>query len=187
MNIMLQILDEGRLTDAKGRHVDFSNTVIIMTSNLGAAEAMRAAQNGIGFAGNNAKLTADDIENIIIKSARSRFSPELWNRIEERLVFHALTEDQIKRIAHLLLNDSRKRLLTDKRIALSFDETALIPYLIQNGGFEPAYGARPMRKTIQSHIESKVAEWILEHDTTPQELYVGMKNGRVYVEEIEPL
>lgn len=187
MNIMLQILDEGRLTDAKGRHVDFSNTVIIMTSNLGAAEAMRAAQNGIGFAGNNAKLTADDIENIIIKSARSRFSPELWNRIEERLVFHALTEDQIKRIAHLLLNDSRKRLLTDKRIALSFDETALIPYLIQNGGFEPAYGARPMRKTIQSHIESKVAEWILEHDTTPQELYVGIKNGHVYVEEIEPL
>jgi ATP-dependent Clp protease ATP-binding subunit ClpC len=187
MNILLQILDEGRLTDAKGRHVDFSNTVIIMTSNLGAAEVMQAAQTSIGFAGKPLQLTPEETESIILKSATARFTPELWNRIEEKLVFHPLTLDQIERIAHLLLADSAKRLLADKRIVLSFEESTLIPYLIQNGGFEPSYGARPMRKTIQSLVESKIAEWILEHDDLPKELFVNLQNDVVHVEEIKPL
>ncbi|MBO4350762.1 MAG: AAA family ATPase, partial [Proteobacteria bacterium] len=170
MNILLQILDEGRLTDAKGRHVDFSNTVIIMTSNLGASEVMRAAQT-IGFAGNDSALSPDEAESIILKAARSRFTPELWNRIEEKLIFHPLTIQQIEKIAHLLLSDSRKRLLDDKRVELAFDESALIPYLIQNGGFDPNFGARPMRTTIQTLVESQIAEWILGHEDLPKSLF----------------
>ena len=182
MNILLQILDEGRLTDAKGRHVDFSNTVIIMTSNLGASEVMRAAQT-IGFAGNDSALRQDEAESIILKAARSRFTPELWNRIEEKLIFHPLTIQQIEKIAHLLLSDSRKRLLEDKRIELAFDESALIPYLIQNGGFDPNFGARPMRTTIQSLVESQIAEWILGHEDLPKSLFVGIRDGKVHVED----
>ncbi len=186
LNIMLQILDEGRLTDAKGRHVSFANTVIIMTSNLGAQEVAQMSQNGIGFAGKEQKLSKEDAENIILKAAKSRFSPELWNRIEEKLIFHPLTRDQVEKIAHLLLMDSSKRLKNDKCIDMSFDEITLIPYLIKNGGFDPSYGARPMRKTIQSLVESRVAEWILSHDDMPKELYVCLKNNVVTVEEIDP-
>ena len=186
LNILLQILDEGRLTDAKGRHVSFANTVVIMTSNLGAQEVTQMSQNGIGFAGNEQKLTQEDAENIIIKTAKSRFSPELWNRIEEKLVFHPLTREQVEKIAHLLLMDSSKRLKADKCIEMSFDEITLIPYLIKHGGFDPNYGARPMRKTIQSLVESRVAEWILSHDEMPKELYVSLRNNVVTVEEINP-
>ncbi|MBQ9396079.1 MAG: ATP-dependent Clp protease ATP-binding subunit, partial [Proteobacteria bacterium] len=185
MNIFLQIFDEGKLTDAKGRHVDFSNTVIIMTSNLGAAEVSRAAHGGIGFTGNDTRTTTADAEKIIINSAKSRFLPELWNRIEEKLVFHPLTIRQIESIAHLLLSDSAKRLFTDKRIKLTFEEDSLIPYLIQNGGFDPAYGARPMRKTIQSLVESRVAEWILVHDDNPTELVVSVEDDNVVVTQAE--
>ena len=184
MNIFLQIFDEGMLTDAKGRHVDFSNTVIIMTSNLGAAEVMRASQANIGFAGASAPLSREEAEDIIIRAAKERFPPELWNRIEERLVFHPLTIQQIERIAALLLEDSRKRLFSDKRIDLSFDLEALIPYLVQNGGFDPKYGARPMRQTIQSLVESRVAEWILLHDVLPKALFVGVNDCGVYVEPV---
>lgn len=185
-NILLQILDEGRLTDAKGRHVDFSNTVIILTSNLGAQNLANAMQGAIGFA-NPESLSIQDAENIILKTAKSKFSPELWNRIEEKLVFHPLDLEQIERIAHLLLADSAKRLYKDKKITLSFDETAIIPFLIRNGGFDPSYGARPMRQTIQTQIESRVAEWIIAHEDCPKELFVGVRNDCVYVEEIAPL
>ncbi len=185
-NILLQILDEGRLSDSKGRHVDFSNTVIIMTSNLGAADVMKASQTGIGFAYEN-KLTAKDADNIIISTAKSRFSPELWNRIEEKLVFHPLTIHEIELIAHLLLADSAKRLKADKRVELSFNEAAIIPYLIQNGGFDPDYGARPMRQTIQKLVESRVAEWIIEHEEIPKELFVDLVDNQILVEEITPL
>lgn len=188
-NILLQILDEGRLTDAKGRHVDFSNAVIIMTSNLGAQNFANAMQGSIGFA-NGETPSPEETESLILRSARAHFSPELWNRIEEKLVFHPLNMQQVERIAHLLLWDSANRLKTDRGISLSFDETALIPFLLNNGGFKPSYGARPMRQTIQTYVESKVADWIIANicnDEHPEELFVGVRNKEVYVEEIQPL
>lgn len=187
MNILLQILDEGRLTDSKGRHVDFSNTVIIMTSNLGAQNLANAMNANIGFANATEKPSSADAKNIILKSARAHFSPELWNRIEEKLIFMPLSIEEVERIAHLLLANSAKRLQNDKDIALSFDETAVIPFLIKNGGFDPAYGARPMRKTIQSLIESRVAEWILNHEILPKELFVGIRDDQVFVDPVQPL
>lgn len=188
-NILLQILDEGRLTDAKGRHVDFSNAVIIMTSNLGAQNFANAMQGSIGFA-NGEMPSPEETESLILRSARSHFSPELWNRIEEKLVFHPLNMQQVERIAHLLLWDSANRLKTDRGISLSFDETALIPFLLNNGGFKPSYGARPMRQTIQTYVESKVADWIIANicnDEHPEELFVGVRDKEIYVEEIQPL
>ena len=186
-NILLQILDEGRLTDAKGRHVDFSNAVVILTSNLGAQNLANAVQGAIGFAKNDTGVSEQDAESIILRTAKSKFSPELWNRIEEKLVFQPLDLEQIERIAHLLLADSCKRLQKDKGIHLSFDESSLIPFLVRNGGFDPSYGARPMRQTIQSQVESKVAEWIISHEYAPGELFVGVRNDIIYVEEIAPL
>jgi len=183
MNILLQILDEGRLTDAKGRHVDFSNCVVILTSNIGAQEVLEAARKGIGFSGKDGTLSENDAEQIILKTARSRFTPELYNRIEEKLVFHALTREQIERIASLLLNDSRKRLLEDKHIDLHINEEAIIPFLIEHGGFDPMYGARPMRQTIQSHVESRIAEWILSHDDLPDKLEVDLIDDIITVTE----
>lgn len=186
-NILLQILDEGRLTDAKGRHVDFSNAVVILTSNLGAQDLANTMQGSIGFAKKGNDVTDQDAEDVILRTAKSKFSPELWNRIEEKLVFRPLDLEQIERIAHLLLADSRKRLQKDKGIHLSFDESSLIPFLVRNGGFDPSYGARPMRQTIQSQVESKVAEWIIAHESLPGELFVGVRNDIIYVEEIAPL
>ncbi len=183
MNILLQILDEGRLTDAKGRHVDFSNCVVILTSNIGAQEVLEAARKGIGFSGKNGAVSDNDAEQIILKAARARFTPELYNRIEEKLVFHALTREQIERIASLLLNDSRKRLFDDKHIELHINEEAIIPYLIEHGGFDPMYGARPMRQTIQSHVESRIAEWILSHDDFPDRLDVDLSDDLITVTE----
>lgn len=186
-NILLQILDEGRLTDAKGRHADFSNAVIILTSNLGAQDLANAMQGAIGFANKDKGVSEEEAEEIILRTAKSKFSPELWNRIEEKLVFQPLDLEQIERIAHLLLADSARRLQKDKGVRLAFDECALIPFLVNNGGFDPSYGARPMRQTIQSQVESKVAEWIIAHDALPNELFVGIRNDIVYVEEIAPL
>ncbi|MCL2325310.1 MAG: ATP-dependent Clp protease ATP-binding subunit, partial [Proteobacteria bacterium] len=181
MNILLQILDEGRLTDAKGRHVNFSNAVIIMTSNLGAQDVMRATRKGIGFDRKIDSLSPSEAEQIILKAALARFSPELWNRIEEKLVFHPLSIDQIERIASLLLLDSGRRLFDDKHIRLHFDEASIVPYLLSHGGFDPNYGARPMRKTIQSLIESRIAEWILAHDALPDALHVNVEDETVIV------
>ncbi len=185
MNILLQILDEGRLTDAKGRHADFSNAVIILTSNIGAQELMDAARKSIGFSGNPGNMSETDAERIMLKAAQARFTPELYNRIEEKLVFHALTRPQIEQIASLLLNDSRKRLLEDKHIDLHIHEDNLIPYLIEQGGFDPMYGARPMRQKIQSLVESRIAEWILSHDTLPEALDVDLIDDIVTVTQAE--
>lgn len=184
MNILLQILDEGRLTDAKGRHVSFSNTVIIMTSNLGASDVIQANRKSIGFAGNTEKVSGEEAEQIIIKAAKSRFTPELYNRIEEKLVFHPLSIEQIERIAVLLLEDTKARLFEEKQISLVFDNKSILPLLLENGGFDPNYGARPMRKTIQSLIESRIAEWILGADTLPQSLAVSVVDDVVCIEEI---
>lgn len=179
-NILLQILDEGRLSDAKGRSIDFSNTVIVMTSNLGVNALAQAAHKGIGFAEVSRSLTDEEAQSIILRAARAHFSPELWNRIEEKLVFLSLSLNEIKQIAQLLLKDSADRLFYDKKIQLEF-APEIIDFLIEHGGYAPAYGARPMRRTIQSHIESRIAEYILSHEEIPAKLKVKVGQGCIVV------
>ena len=168
LNILLQLVDEGRLTDGRGRVVDFSNTLVIMTSNLGASvfEAQRdeTGRARIGF-GNTAGRAmgaqrADRLRRDVQDSAREHFTPELWARLDERLVFMPLERHEIAKIASLQLQSSDKRLRQDSGISLVHDRH-VVDLLIEHGGFDPAQGARPMRQTIQRLIESNIARLIL--------------------------
>lgn len=173
LNILLQLLDDGRLTDGKGRTVNFSNVVVIMTSNLGSdylsAGLKAVTQPRIGFgaglpvvaaaAAAELSLTEEIIENVI-GVARGALSPELWNRIEERLVFGPLTRSEVARIARLQLRDSARRLAAEKDIYLEATE-AVFEYLIDHGGYDPALGARPMRQTLQRLVEVPISEMII--------------------------
>jgi len=158
--LLLQILEEGRLTDGKGRHIDFSNTVVILTSNLGA-EALERRDRQVGFGTSGQE--PEDLELKAAEAVRKAIPPELWNRIDERLGFAPLTEAQVSEIAQLLLSDSSRRLKNEKGI----DYVAtpeVVSHLLRAGGFDATLGARPMRQTIQRLVEGPLAERILAGD-----------------------
>jgi ATP-dependent Clp protease ATP-binding subunit ClpC len=167
LNLLLQLFDEGRLTDGRGRVVDFSNALIVMTSNLGAhifdkfcEEETRAR---IGFGGMSASAQFENQEALseqVCLAAREHFTPELWNRMNEHLVFMPLTQDEVAQIAVLQLEDSNRRLQEESGISLDFSQEVIL-YLIQNGGYDRKFGARPMRHTIQRAIEGQLARLIL--------------------------
>ena len=156
--LLLQVLEEGRLTDGKGRHIDFSNTVIVLTTNLGA-EAFHSATRTLGF-GNRTEGRAQTDMDAASAAARSSLPPELWNRIDERLPFRPLAQEEVARIATLLLEESSKRLATEKGIAYVVD-AEVVGLLMRSGGFDPKLGARPMRQVVQRLVEAPLAERIL--------------------------
>ncbi len=159
-NIMLQILDDGILTDAQGRRVDFKNTVIIMTSNLGASEILGTASSKLGFANaSDDKSESDTIREKVMAEVRRAFKPEFLNRIDEIIVFQRLTKDEIKEIAHLMLTELGKR-LADNGITVTFTDAAVEK--ISDEGFDKVYGARPLRRAIQSKIEDMLSEKIID-------------------------
>ena len=177
-NLLLQLLDEGRLTDGRGKRVIFSNTVVIMTSNLGAQAYEQASARPIGF-GAASSSPADGREEAMLGAAAKVLPPELWNRIEERLVFAALSRDDVSRIARLLVEDSSKRLEREKDIRYEVDDE-VVSYLIDHGGFDVRYGARPMRQTIQRLVEAVIAEEILKGAITEgARLRLTVRDGRV--------
>ena len=159
-NIMLQILDDGILTDAQGRRVDFRNTVIIMTSNLGAKNILNTASK-LGFASqeNNGSAEDDNIKEKVMEEVKRAFKPEFLNRIDEIIVFKRLTEEDIKKIASLMLENLKKRLLSND-ISAEFTDDAIT--LIAKNGFDPVYGARPLRRAIQNSIEDMLSEEIID-------------------------
>ncbi|GAB2452979.1 ATP-dependent Clp protease ATP-binding subunit ClpB [Conyzicola lurida] len=152
-NILLQVLDDGRLTDSHGRTVDFRNTVIIMTSNIGSQHLLE----GIGPNGE----TTSDAQNLVMSSLRSHFRPEFLNRIDEIVLFKPLTFAEIERIVDLQLTELRER-LAEQRIAL--DTTQRARRFIAEQGFDPAYGARPLRRYISREVETRVARALLRGD-----------------------
>ncbi|MCA9539424.1 MAG: AAA family ATPase [Myxococcales bacterium] len=157
-NVLLQVLDDGRLTDGKGRTVDFSNTVVVMTSNLGA-EVFRDSGRRIGFGG----VGAGDREaqtTQALDAARRAFPPELWGRIERRLVFHPLSRDEVAAVARLQLAERARLLEGERGIRFSVSDAA-VDLLIARGGYDLSLGARPMRRTIARDIEGPLAERIL--------------------------
>ncbi len=170
LNVLLQVLDEGRLTDGRGRLVDFSNALIVMTSNLGSQvfESFVAefSRNRIGFGGLVEKPTSAnrqaELSDQVRQNAQSHFTPELWNRIDERLVFLPLREDEVAQIAVLQLEDSARRLEDEAGISLDFTDE-VIAHLIRHGGYDRKLGARPMRQTIQRAIEGTIAKMILSN------------------------
>ncbi|MFP2912938.1 AAA family ATPase, partial [Pyxidicoccus sp. 3LFB2] len=155
--LLLQVLEEGRLTDGKGRHIDFSNTVIVMTTNLGA-EAFSRTGRPVGFGADAAGPS--DAMDLASSAARKALPPELWNRIDERLPFRPLEEVEVARIATLLLEESSKRLASERGIQYVAGED-VVGHLLKSGGFDPQLGARPMRQMVQRLVEAPLAERIL--------------------------
>jgi len=155
--LLLQVLEEGRLTDGRGRGVDFSATVVVLTSNLGGEEATRASSGAVGF---GAAERAGSREEQALLAARAALPPELWNRLDERLFFAALERDEVRRIALLLLAESSARLFAERRIRFVAGED-VAEHLLAHGGFDPALGARPVRGAIQRLVEAPLAERIL--------------------------
>jgi ATP-dependent Clp protease ATP-binding subunit ClpC len=158
----LPVFDEGRLTDGRGRSADFTNTIILMTSNLGAEESGSAARRRVGFGAEAAPPSAQ-VERGVVAAARKALAPELYNRIDEVLVFSALSRSDVGRIARRLLFDVGRTLQLQHGICLEVDDEA-IQHLLDHGGFDPALGARPMRRAIARLVEAPLAERILSGD-----------------------
>ncbi len=158
-NIMLQILDDGILTDAQGRRVDFKNTVIIMTSNLGASEILGTGSSKLGFATVSESNENDAIRDKVMAEVKRSFKPEFLNRIDEIIVFDRLTQDEIKSIAGLMLASLKKR-LEENGIMVEFTDSAVEK--IADEGFDKIYGARPLRRAIQTKIEDMLSEKIID-------------------------
>ncbi len=156
-NILLQILEDGRLTDSQGRTVNFKNTVIIMTSNIGARHLTEKSR-ALGFT----EAVSDDsgVKEKVLGELRSAFRPEFLNRVDDIIVFSKLTKDEICEIAEKMLGQLKKR-LTDLNITIEFDRSAISE--IADAGFDPVYGARPLRRSIQSRIEDSLSERILDN------------------------
>lgn len=159
-NMLLQILDDGRLTDSQGRTVDFKNTVIIMTSNVGARMITEKQRSALGFsAGEQSDSEQESIKELVLGELKNVFRPEFLNRVDDIIVFNKLSEDDIKKIADKMLDTLRQR-LADLNIEISFTDEAVSA--IAKAGFDDSYGARPLRRAIQSKIEDKLSEEMLE-------------------------
>jgi ATP-dependent Clp protease ATP-binding subunit ClpC len=154
-NILLQILDDGRLTDAQGRTVGFKHAVVIMTSNIGADRIQHFAREGGDF---------DQLKDELMERLRSNFRPEFINRIDEIIVFRALSEEQLLEITRLLL-DRLSRRLRAQRIEVEFSEEAV--RLLAREGYDPEFGARPLRRTIQRLVENQLSKLVLEGSVEP--------------------
>ncbi|MEO0801675.1 MAG: AAA family ATPase, partial [Cyanobacteria bacterium J06642_2] len=159
-NMMLQILEDGRLTDAKGRTVDFKNTLLIMTSNIGSKVIEKGGGTlGFEFNDDEGEATYNRIKSLVNEELKQYFRPEFLNRLDEVIVFRQLTKDEVKGIGDLLLKEVFDRLATEKSIALSV--TDRFRDLMVEEGFNPSYGARPLRRAIQRLLEDYLAEEIL--------------------------
>ena len=157
-NILLQILEEGRLTDSQGRVVDFRNTVIIMTSNVGAREITTSAP--LGFtSGDKGGLDDKEIKSRVMSEVKKLFRPEFLNRIDEIIVFKSLTEDEIVEIVDLMIDELRQRLIEQN---MTINLTKQASKLIAKEGTDLSFGARPLRRAIQRLIEDPISEQILE-------------------------
>jgi ATP-dependent Clp protease ATP-binding subunit ClpC len=188
LQLLLQVLDEGQLTDGRGRRIDFTAAVIVLTSNLGAGAFSGNAPRPMGFgAAPDPSLdktlppgpTEDPQAGKALELARAAFPPELWARLDERLVFAPLSREEVARIATLLLADSSRRLEEERRISFRAGP-GLIEHLIAAGGYQAALGARPMRQVIQRLVESPLADEILAgRISAGEKLLVSATGARV--------
>lgn len=158
-NVLLQILDDGRLTDSKGKTVNFKNTVIIMTSNVGATSLRK--QNVIGFTQNTnqGKEEYDRMKETITEELKRTFRPEFLNRLDDVIVFHSLREDQVKEIVDIMVKDLENRL---EKLGININVSENAKLYISKQGFDPVFGARPLERTIRKAIEDQLAEEILK-------------------------
>ncbi len=163
-NILLQILEDGRLTDAQGRTVDFRHAIVIMTSNIGAAEIARNTPLGFAVSDDETGITYDDMKNRIMGELKKVFRPEFLNRIDDVIVFHKLQKEEIRQIVELLLVRIRES-MAERELQLELTDPA--KDLLVDKGWDPAMGARPLRRAIQRYIEDPLADFVLREQLMP--------------------
>ena len=172
-NILLQVLDDGRLTDSQGRVVDFKNTVIVLTSNLGSQD-VRELGGG---------ATEDEVRTVVMNAVSQHFRPEFINRIDELVVFHSLKKEQIRGIADIQLDRLRSR-LSEKDMSLSVEDSAFDQLI--DAGFDPIYGARPLKRAIQQQVENSLAQKILSGEFIPGDtILIKGEHGHLEFEKMK--
>ena len=183
-NMLLQILDDGRLTDSKGRTVDFKNTVIIMTSNVGATSIRK--QNTLGFSTGNeeTKEEYEKMKETITEELKRTFRPEFLNRLDEVIVFHSLREKDVKSIVDIMIKDLEKRL---SKMGVNVKVSEKTKTFISTQGFDPVYGARPLERTIRRMIEDQLAEEILRGKLSKEDNIVIDHENEKLEFKIEPV
>jgi ATP-dependent Clp protease ATP-binding subunit ClpC len=178
-NTLLQILEDGHLTDAQGHTVDFKNTVIIMTSNLGTRDIQKGAQ--IGFSATaDAEVTYEKMKDKVMDELKRSFRPEFLNRIDEVIVFHSLSRQHVKAIVDLMMKRVRDQL---KAKDVEIELTDSVKELLAEKGYDPSLGARPLRRTIQRLVEDPLAEKMLYKEfNAGQTIIVDARDGEVVFE-----
>jgi ATP-dependent Clp protease ATP-binding subunit ClpC len=182
-NILLQVLDDGRITDAQGRQVSFKNTIIIMTSNAGAERII--SPKTLGFA-SAVDLEADykKMKEGVMEEVKRLFKPEFINRIDEIMVFHPLTKDNIREIVEIMLNNISRR--TESQMNITLKPTkGCIDQLVESG-YDEKYGARPLRRAIQTQVEDKLAEAVLEGSVKQGDTISVRLKGKEIVFSVKP-
>jgi ATP-dependent Clp protease ATP-binding subunit ClpC len=178
-NILLQILEDGRLTDAQGRKVDFRNTIVIMTSNIGAAAISKNQTLGFSI-GDESGLSYEDMKDRVMGELKKIFRPELLNRIDEVIVFHKLAKDEIIQIVDLLMKRVREQMSVHE-VAIELTQSA--KELLVEKGYDPAMGARPLRRAIQKHVEDPLADFVLMSELRPgSTILIDRKEGEEEVD-----
>lgn len=184
-NILLQVLDDGHITDSQGRKVDFKNTIIIMTSNTGAQRIIDPKKLGFVTA-SNADTEHEDMKKNVMDEVKQNFKPEFLNRIDDIIVFRALTEDDVRNISNLLLKELKQRVALQMEIQLKFGDA--VKKLIFEKGYDKKYGARPLKRAIQTNIEDELAEAVLKGEIKRGDtVQVTVRNDKVkFVVKNEP-
>ncbi len=183
-NILLQVLDEGRITDSQGRRVDFKNTCIIMTSNAGAQSIIEPKLLGFGVQGDGQRAY-DKMKDSVLAEVRRIFRPEFLNRIDEILVFKMLTKEEVVQIAGLLAAELEERARTGLGLRLVIDDTART--YIAGKGYSPKYGARPLRRVLQDEVENPLSDLLLKGETElARGLLVREEGGKLVIVPAEP-
>ena len=174
-NALLQILDDGRLTDSQGRTVSFQNTIIVLTSNVGARDILGKKSLGFILSGQEERAKREEtIKSRVMEEVKQTFQPEFLNRLDEIIVFHQLGEEEIRRIA-VHMTDEFSRRLKKQGINLKVTEEAID--ILTKKGFDPAFGARPLRRAVQSTLQNLVADQLLKEDFDPEKELLAEGDG----------
>ncbi len=180
-NMLLQVLDDGRLTDSQGRTVDFRNTVIIMTSNVGAQELKDS--KFVGFGASDVGPDYETIRKTMMDELKNQFRPEFLNRVDDIIVFHKLEKDHLKKIVTLMVEDLAKR-LKEQDIVITLTDAA--KEKVAEEGYDPEYGARPLARSIQKNIEDKLSEELLKGETLAgQDIVIDYKDEAFTIDKKE--
>ncbi|MEV0494137.1 ATP-dependent Clp protease ATP-binding subunit [Streptomyces atratus] len=181
-NILLQVLDDGRLTDSQGRTIDFKNTVIVMTSNLGA-QAITGRGGAMGFGSGDADADEQARRERVLRPLREHFRPEFLNRIDEIVIFRQLADQQLRQITNMLLDDSRRRLRAQD---VTVEVTLVAVEWLAQRGYQPEYGARPLRRTIQREVDNRLSRMLLDGNLQPHSrLRIDVADGELIIQKEE--